>query len=74
MPSLVHFMIKHTLIGFCVAALFVAMLLYFDVMGLRVMIMKEDLWWVAILILWFGNATVFGAVQVAYAVMNLAED
>lgn len=69
-----RFFVKHILIGFAIAALFVAMLIYFNVSGLRTLLAKEDLWPVAVLILWFGNGSVFGALQVAYAVMALAED
>lgn len=73
-PILVQFFIKHILIGFGLAAVFVGMLLGFDVMGLRGMIAREEYWPSALFNLCFGNATVFGAVQVAYAVMSMAED
>ena len=73
-PILVQFFIKHILIGFGLAAVFVGMLLGFDVMGLRGMIAREEYWPSALFNLCFGNATVIGAVQVAYAVMCMAED
>ena len=74
MPEPVSFFIKHILIGFAVAGLFTAALIYFDFSGLRGMLMKEEMWLVAVLILWFANGSVFGALQVAYAVMAKAED
>ena len=74
MPSLVSFFVKHILIGFAIAAIFVAMLLYLDINGLQTMIIKDEMWYLALFLLWFGNATVFGALQVAYAVMTMAED
>ena len=74
MPKLIRFFITHILIGFAVAAVFVAVLLYFDVMGIWTMLKQEERWPTALFLLWFGNATVFGAVQLAYAVMTLKED
>lgn len=74
MPEPIAFVFKHVLIGFAVAGLFTVALIYFDVNGLRGRLMAEEMWPVAVLIIWFGNGAVFGALQVAYAVMTQAED
>jgi hypothetical protein len=73
MPEPLTFFVKHILIGFGIAALFVAALIYFDISGLRGMLAKEEMWMVAVFVLWLGNGSVFGALQVAYAVMAQAE-
>ena len=74
MPQPMLFFAKHVLIGFAIAAVFVACLIYFDVSGLQSMLAKEPMWMVAVLVLWLGNGSVFGALQVAFAVMDQAED
>lgn len=67
-------MIRHVAIGFAMAAVFVGLLVYFNVMGLQSLLATEEKWFVALFVLWFGNGTVFGALQVAYAVMDQAEE
>lgn len=74
MPEPILFVLKHSMIGFAVAAVFVGLLVYLDVNGLYTMLAKEEMWLVAVLVLWFGIGSVFGALQVAYAVMDQAED
>lgn len=73
MPKLVKLYIRHTLIGFGIAALFVGMLLWFDVMNLRSLIARSDVAFLAVLMLWFMHGIVFAGVQFAWAVMSLAE-
>ena len=74
MPEPIAFFLKHALIGFGLSAVFVACLVYFDVMNLQTMLAKEEMRFTALFVMWFGNGTVFGALQVAYAVMDKAED
>lgn len=74
MTSPLKFFFRHTLIGFALSAVFVAALLYFDVMNLQTLLFKDERWRMALFIMWFGNGTVFGALQVAYAIMDLADD
>ncbi len=74
MPKLVRFYIRHVLIGWAIAAAFVAMLVYFNVAGLRHLILETDQGWIAGLMLFVSNGVVFAGVQFGIAVMLLAED
>lgn len=73
MPELVRFYIKHVLIGFAIAVVFVGGLLVFDVMGLRHLVFGSSDGILALVMLIFGNGVVFAGVQFAIAVMGLAE-
>ena len=74
MPKLVKLYIRHVLIGFAVAAAFVAMLLWFNVMNLWHLISTSDVGVLALIILWFAHGIVFAGVQFGLAVMAMAED
>jgi len=74
MPKLIHLYIKHVLIGFGIAAAFVAMLLYFNVANLWHLVTHSDAGLMAVIVLWFANGIVFAGVQFAIAVMNLKDD
>ncbi len=73
MPKLVKLYIRNVAIGFAIAAAFVAMLLWFDVMGLWALVSKSDAGLLAVFLLWFMHGIVFAGVQFAWAVMALAE-
>lgn len=74
MPQLVRLYIRHVLIGFGIAALFSAMLVWLDAGGLRHLIFGTDLGWVAALMLFVANGTLFAGVQFGIAVMLMADD
>ena len=74
MPKLIRLYIKNVLIGFGIAALFVAALIGFDVAGLRHLMLSSPAGWMAIAMMWFANGIVFAGVQFAMAVMALKED
>ncbi|MDE3239460.1 MAG: hypothetical protein KGN33_10895 [Paracoccaceae bacterium] len=74
MPQLVRLYIRNVVIGFGIAALFSAMLVWLDAGGLRHLIFQTDLGWVAALMLVLANGTLFAGVQFAIAVMLMAED
>lgn len=74
MPDILRLFLRNALIGFAVAGLFVALLIYLNVNGLRDMLAAEERVWLAVFLLWFGNATVFGALQIAWAVMAMRDD
>ncbi|TNF61267.1 MAG: hypothetical protein EP307_07170 [Rhodobacteraceae bacterium] len=71
MPDLIKLYIRHTLIGFAIAAGFVAALLWFDVLGLWGMIRHDPSGWLVVFILWFFHGALFGAVQFGWAVMEM---
>jgi uncharacterized membrane protein len=74
MPELVRLYIRHVLIGWGIAALFVVMLVWLDVAGLRHLILETDMGWVAALALFISNGALFAGAQFAIAVMLMAED
>ncbi|MCF6445147.1 hypothetical protein [Nereida sp. MMG025] len=59
-------------IGFAISAVFVAILLYTDTLGLWSMIQRSGDGWLAVFILWFFNGALFGAVQFGVHVMLMA--
>ncbi|PCH66555.1 MAG: hypothetical protein COC12_12855 [Rhodobacteraceae bacterium] len=73
MPELIKLYIRHVLIGFAIAAAFVAMLLWFNVMNLWHLISTSDVGLVALFVLWFSHGVVFAGVQFALAIMLMAE-
>jgi len=73
MPKLIRMYIKNVLIGFVIAAVFVAMLIAFDVGGLRHLLTSSSAGYMAIAMLWFANGIVFAGVQFAIAVMAMRE-
>ena len=73
MPKLVRLYIRQVMIGFAIAALFVAMLLGLNVMELRSLIFGSDSGLLALFLLWFMNGIVFAGVQFAWAIMAMAD-
>lgn len=73
MPALVRLYVTQVLLGFGIAAVFAAALVFFDIGGLRHLATTES-GPLAIFLLWFFNGIVFAGVQFAIAVMNLKED
>ena len=73
-PDLMRLYLRHCLVGFALSAIFVGLILWFDVVGLRGLIMGSDVGWLAVFLLWFFNGTVFGSVQFAIVIMSQAED
>ena len=73
MPKLIRLYITHVLIGYAIAAAFVAMLLYFNVANLWHLVTHSDVGLLAVFILWLSNGFVFAGVQFAIAVMNLKD-
>ncbi len=73
MPELIRMYIKNVLIGFAIAAGFVAMLLWFNVMNLWHLVSSSDVGLLAVVVLWFAHGIVFAGVQFAWAVMAMAE-
>lgn len=73
MPELVKLYIRQVLVGFAIAAVFVAGLLWADVARLRSLIMATEGGWIALFLLFFFNGLVFAGVQFAIRVMMMAE-
>ncbi len=74
MPKLVRLYIVCVLTGFGISALFLGFLLWQDVMGLRGLIFGSDQGFVAALMLFVFNGSLFAGVQFAVTVMAMADD
>ncbi|RBI74650.1 hypothetical protein DQW77_06835 [Roseovarius sp. TE539] len=74
MPKLIRLYITHVAIGFGNAALFVAMLLWFDIANLWHLVTHSDKGLLAVVILWISNGIIFAGVQFGIAVMRLKDD
>ena len=74
MPALIKLYIRNVLLGFAIAAAFVGMLLWFDVMNLWSLVSNSEVGLIAVFILWFMNGIVFAGVQFGFAIMSMAED
>ncbi len=71
-PRLVRLYIRQCLIGFALAAVFVGLLLGFDVAGLRGLILATQGGWMALALLVLFNGLVFAGVQFAITIMRMA--
>ncbi len=74
MPKLIQLYIKNVIIGFAIAAVFVGMLLWFNIANLWHLITNSDKGWLALLILWVSNGIIFAGVQFGIAVMRMKDD
>jgi hypothetical protein len=72
-PLLVRLYIRQCLIGFGLAAVFVGLLLGFDVARLRSLILATQGGWIALVLLVFFNGVVFAGVQFAITIMRMGE-
>lgn len=70
MPVLVRMLINHALIGFGIAAIFVAGLIWFDMGGLGTLILSSDSGWLALFMLTFFLGLTFGSAQMGFAIMS----
>ncbi len=61
--------LRHCVVGFGLSALFVGLLLWFDIGHLGRLIAGSDIGLLAVFLLWFFHGTVFGSVQFAVMVM-----
>ncbi len=73
LPKLIRFMLIHIANGMVLGCLFLFVLIWLDVMGLRGLLAKDESG-LATFILFFQTALTFGAVSMGVAVMHLGED
>ena len=74
MPQLVRMYARHVAIGFAISAVFVALLMWGNVMNLRHLLLSAPGGWLAGFLLWFFNGLVFAGAQFGIAVMNMGDD
>lgn len=73
-PDLMRFYLRHCAIGFALSAVFVGLILWFDVAGIWSLVQGSDVGLLAVFLLWFFHGTVFGGVQFAFMVMLQSDD
>ncbi len=73
MPDLIKLYIKSCAYGFLLSAVFVGLLIWFDVMGLGGLLARSEDAVLAVVVLWVLNGIVFAGVQFAIAIMSMAD-
>ncbi|MDW4497048.1 hypothetical protein R5H30_03570 [Sulfitobacter sp. D35] len=73
MPRIVRLFIVHTALGYVAAAVFVALLYWFDIVRLWSLVSASNIPVFATFLLWFFNGIVFSGAQIGIAIMGLAE-
>jgi hypothetical protein len=71
MPTLVKFMLRHALIGYAVAIVFVGAILALDVGGLATLVRTSNFGLLAVALLTFFTGLTFASLQMGMAVMSL---
>ena len=74
MPPLVRLYIRHCVIGFALAAVFVGALFAFDVANLWTLVSRSDVGLMAAFMLFMGNGIVFAGVQFGISVMRMGDE
>ena len=73
MPKLIRLYIQSIAIGFALSAVFLALMLWQDVAGLRHLILGSNMGWLAALMVIVFNGIVFSGAQFAISIMRMAE-
>ncbi|MEM6303301.1 MAG: hypothetical protein AAF744_01180 [Pseudomonadota bacterium] len=71
---MIRFFLTQAVIGFIVATVFVAVLLFLNVANLWHLISGSDVGLIALVVFWALNALVFAGAQMAVAVMLMADE
>ncbi|GHC09528.1 hypothetical protein GCM10007291_02120 [Gemmobacter nanjingensis] len=74
MPKLVRLYIVNVAIGYALAAVFVALLVWFNIGNLGHLVLETEMGWLAGLMLFVSNGVIFAGAQFAIAVMRQAQD
>lgn len=74
MPDLIKMYIRQTVIGFVLSAVFVALLLYLNVVNLWHLVTHTDVGLLAVFLLWLFNGIVFAGVQFGISIMLMKYD
>ncbi|MBO9406032.1 hypothetical protein J7399_01225 [Shimia sp. R9_1] len=74
MPKLISLYIRQVAIGFALSAVFVGMLMYFNVANLWHLVSSSSEGAIALVVMWVLNGIVFAGVQFGIAIMRLKDD
>lgn len=72
-PDLMRLYLRHCLVGFVLSAVFVALLLWYDIARIGTLVAGSDVGYLAVFLLWFFHGTIFGSVQFAVSIMLNAD-
>lgn len=72
-PHLMRLYLRHCLVGFILSAIFVALILWYDVARIGSLVVGSDVGLLAVFLLWFFHGTIFGSVQFAVSIMLNAD-
>jgi hypothetical protein len=73
-PNLMRLYLRHCAVGFALSAVFVGLILWFDIARLGTLVAHSDVGALAVFLLWFFHGTVFGSAQFAVMIMLKSED
>jgi hypothetical protein len=74
MPDLIKMYIRQSVIGFALSAVFVTLLLYFNVVNLWHLVTHTEAGLLAVFLLWLFNGIVFAGVQFGVSIMLMSYD
>lgn len=74
MPKLISLYIRQVAIGFVLSAVFVGLLMYFNVANLWHLVSNSSEGLIALTVMWVLNGIVFAGVQFGIAIMCMKED
>jgi len=74
MPKLIKLYLRNIFFGFGLSAIFVGMLMYFNVANLWHLVSGSSMGWVAGVMLFMFNGIVFAGVQFGIAIMRMEDD
>ena len=73
MPKLIRFYILNCVIGFIIAGIFTAAIMWFNVANLWHLVSTSNIGVMAVIVFWVLNGIVFAGVQFGVAIMLMAE-
>lgn len=74
MPKLVKLYISQVLVGFLLSAVFVGLLMWFNIMNLWHLVVHSPDGLLAVFLLWLFNGIVFAGVQFSIRIMRMKDD
>lgn len=74
LPRIVRLYMFHCLVGFAISAAFTGVVLYFNIANIGHLVFAVDGGWLAALVFFVLNGTVFSGVQTAIVIMSLGDD
>lgn len=74
MPKLIKVYIQQVAIGFALSAVFTVILVWFDIAGLKRLLLNSPDGWLGAFLIFFFNGLVFAGVQFAIRIMRMGHE